>query len=324
MMISGLYYGSRVQIIDSIKSKFANLILVNDTNLSSFKSSYSKFFDLNNLYLHNNPSLSDIKIVSDLIDNNIGNHILVFEDDSFDGRTSLIQKLKKADQIFDFSLPVYGDKSKLNTYLKKYNLPYDVISWIQINCPTVRIKSKSTGRKDIICYDIDLLEQEIVKIKSVKSDVIVDDFIDSEFKSDSDIFQFINDLVDRRLDNVFANYNKLLDHMGEQGLLLVMISQIYFMLRISDVKDHKNIHYIDRIDMRDILGKYYSEDWCDVSYSYQPTNPIRFKLEFDRLSSSFDYLNNILNLLLEALIDMRSGGSKHHCLPLLFCKIALV
>ena len=324
MMISGLYYGSRVQIIDSIKSKFANLILVNDTNLSSFKSSYSKFFDLNNLYLHNNPSLSDIKIVSDLIDNNIGNHILVFEDDSFDGRTSLIQKLKKANQIFDFSLPVYGDKSKLNTYLKKYNLPYDVISWIQINCPTVRIKSKSTGRKDIICYDIDLLEQEIVKIKSVKSDVIVDDFIDSEFKSDSDIFQFINDLVDRRLDNVFANYNKLLDHMGEQGLLLVMISQIYFMLRISDVKDHKNIHYIDRIDMRDILGKYYSEDWCDVSYSYQPTNPIRFKLEFDRLSSSFYYLNNILNLLLEALIDMRSGGSKHHCLPLLFCKIALV
>ena len=324
MMISGLYYGSRVQIIDSIKSKFANLILVNDTNLSSFKSSYSKFFDLNNLYLHNNPSLSDIKIVSDLIDNNIGNHILVFEDDSFDGRTSLIQKLKKANQIFDFSLPVYGDKSKLNTYLKKYNLPYDVISWIQFNCPTVRIKSKSTGRKDIICYDIDLLEQEIVKIKSVKSEVIVDDFIDSEFKSDSDIFQFINDLVDRRLDNVFANYNKLLDHMGEQGLLLVMISQIYFMLRISDVKDHKNIHYIDRIDMRDILGKYYSEDWCDVSYSYQPTNPIRFKLEFDRLSSSFDYLNNILNLLLEALIDMRSGGSKHHCLPLLFCKIALV
>lgn len=324
MMISGLYYGSRVQIVDSIKSKFADLSLVNDINLSSFKSSYSKFFDLNNLYLHNNPSLSDIKIVSDLIDNNIGNHILVFEDDSFDGRTSLIQKLKKANQIFDFSLPVYGDKSKLNTYLKKYNLSYDVISWIQINCPTVRIKSKSTGRKDIICYDIDLLEQEITKIKSVKPDVIIDDFINSEFKSDSDIFQFINDLVDRRLDNVFANYNKLLDHMGEQGLLLVMISQIYFMLRISDVKAHKSINYIDRVDMRDILGKYYSEDWCDISYSYQPTNPIRFKLEFDRLSSSFDYLNSILNFLLEALIDMRSGGSKHHCLPLLFCKIALV
>ena len=324
MMISGLYYGSRVQIVDSIKSKFADLSLVNDINLSSFKSSYSKFFDLNNLYLHNNPSLSDIKIVSDLIDNNIGNHILVFEDDSFDGRTSLIQKLKKANQIFDFSLPVYGDKSKLNTYLKKYNLSYDVISWIQVNCPTVRIKSKSTGRKDIICYDIDLLEQEIAKIKSVKLDVVVDDFINSEFKSDSDIFQFINDLVDRRLDNVFANYNKLLDHMGEQGLLLVMISQIYFMLRISDVKAHKSINYIDRVDMRDILGKYYSEDWCDISYSYQPTNPIRFKLEFDRLSSSFDYLNSILNFLLEALIDMRSGGSKHHCLPLLFCKIALV
>lgn len=324
MMISSLYYGSRVQIINHIKNKFSDLILVNDVNLSSFKTSYSRFFDLNNLYLHNNLSVLDIKVVSDLIENNLGNHILIFEDDSFDGRIGLIQKLKKANQIFDFSLPVYGDKSKLNTFLKKYNLSHNVISWVYDNCPTIRVKSKTTGRKDIICYDIDLLEQEIIKILSIKQTLTAEDFDNSEFRNDSDIFQFINDLVDKKLDNVFENYNKLLDHMGEQGLLLVMISQIYFMLRISDVKSHKGYNYLDRLDMKDILGKYYSDDWNNINITYQPTNPIRFKLEFNRLSSSFDQLNAILNVLLEALIDMRSGGSKHHCLPLLFCKIALV
>lgn len=324
MMISSLYYGSRVQIINHIKNKFSDLILVNDVNLSSFKASYSRFFDYNNLYLHNNLTASEIKIVSDLIENNLGNHVLIFEDDSFDGRTSLIQKLKKTNQIFDFSLPVYGDRSKLNTFLKKYNLSNNFVFWIYDNCPTVRVKSKATGRKDIICYDIDLLEQEIIKILSIKQTLTAEDFDNSEFRNDLDIFQFINDLVDKKLDNVFENYNKLLDHMGEQGLLLVMISQIYFMLRISDVKAHRSANYLDRLDMKDILGEYYSEDWNNINISYQPTNPIRFKLEFDRLSSSFEQLNAILDVLLEALIDMRSGGSKHHCLSLSFCKIALV
>lgn len=323
-MITRLYYGSRSQILDSIKNNFNSLCIVNDPNLSLFKFSYSKFFDHNNLYIHNNPTSADIKIISEIIDLNLGNHILLFEDDSFDGRNSLIQKLKKSGNIYDFSLPVFGDKSKLSNHLKKYKLSYDVLSWIQTNCPTVRIKSKATGRKDIICYDIDLLEQEILKLLSVKSDLSIEDFNSSEFKSDLDIFQFINDLVDGNLSKTLHNYNKLIDHMGEQGLLMVMVSQIIFMLRIADVKNHNQTKYVDRLDLKDILGKYYSEGWNELTFNYQPTNPIRFKLEFDRLQISFDKLNCILDLILNALIDMRSGGSKHHCLPLLFCKIALV
>jgi hypothetical protein len=322
-MLARLYFGSRNQIINHIKSEFNTFELVNDVNLNNFKMSYSKFFDSNNIYIHNNPSTNELKTIADFIDSNLGNHILLFEDDSFDGRSSLIQKLKKNNQIYDYSLPIYGDKTKLSSSLKKHNLSYDVLSWIQVNCPTTRIKSKSTGRKDIICYDTDLLEQEILKIQSIKT-ITVNDLENSEFKSDSDIFQFINDLLDNKIENVFNNYGKLLDHMGEQGLLLVMISQIYFMIRVSDAKNHKNINYLDRVDMKDILGKYYSSDWDEIKYSYQPTNPIRFKLESDRLASSFDRLNSILDLLFEALIDLRSGGSKSHCLPLMFSKIALV
>lgn len=323
-MIAKLYYGSRTQILDNIKNNFNSLCIINDPNLSLFKSSYSKFFDYNNLYIHNNPTSADLKVISEFVDNSLGNHILLFEDDSFDGRNGLIQKLKKSNNIFDFSLPVFGDKSKLTSCLKKYKLSHDVLVWIQNNCPTIRIKSKTTGRKDIICYDVDLLEQEILKLLSVKSDLSIQDFESSEFKTDFDIFQFINDSVDGNLSKTLTNYNKLVDHMGEQGLLMVMISQIIFMLRISDVKNHNRFNYTDRLDLKDVLGKYYTEDWHESNFIYQPTNPIRFKLEYDRLQVNFDKLNSILELMLDALIDMRSGGSKHHCLPLLFCKIALV
>lgn len=324
MMISRLYYGSRSQILENIRNNFNSLSIINDPNLLSFKSSYSRFFDHNNLYIHNNPNNTDLKLLSEFIDSDLGNHILLFEDDSFDGRNSLIQKLKKSGNIYDFSLPVYGDKSKLSNYLKKYKLNHDVVNWIYNNCPTVRIKSKATGRKDIICYDIDLLEQEIIKLLSIKSDLCIEDFNSSEFKSDFDIFQFINDLVDGNLSKTLLHYNKLVDHMGEQGLLMVMVSQVIFMLRISDVKNHNGMKYVDRLDLKDILGRYFLEDWNESTFNYQPINPIRFKLEFDRLQVSFDKLNYILDLMLNAIIDMRSGGSKHHCLPLLFCKIALV
>jgi hypothetical protein len=266
-MISRLYYGSRVLIVEDIKKQFNTLKLVNDINLATFKTSYSKIFDSNNIYLHNNPSTSDLKIISELLDLELGHHFLYYEDDSFDGRVSLIQKLKKANDIYDFSLPVFGDKSKLTSFLKQYNLSYELINWLCENCPTTRTKSKATGRKDVVCYDIDLLGQEIIKLQSVKSNLIIDDFNNSEFKEDADVFQFISDLLDKKTDLALKNYPKLIDHMGEQGLLLVLLSQLYFLIKIADIKDKKifsESEYMTRIDLKDILGKYLDENILHV------------------------------------------------------------
>lgn len=326
-MIARLYYGSRVSVLDDIKKQFNSFNLVNDINLATFKTSYSKIFDSNNIYIHNNPSTADIKIISEFIDLGLGNHFFYYEDDSFDGRNGLIQKLKKSNDIYDFSLPVYGDKSKLTSFLKKYNLSYELINWLCENCPTTRIKSKTTGRKDVVCYDIDLLGQEINKLQSVKSSLTVDDFESSEFKKDADIFQFIADTLDKKTDIVLRDYPKLVDHMGEQGLLLVFLSQIYFLIKIADVKDKKLFNesdYMKRIDLKDILGQYLDDDWLNVKSVNQTTNPIRARIEINKLSMNLDQLANVLYLIAESIIDLRNGGSKNHSIELLINKIATV
>jgi hypothetical protein len=326
-MISRLYYGSRVLIVEDIKKQFNTLKLVNDINLATFKTSYSKIFDYNNIYLHNNPSTSDLKIISELLDLELGHHFLYFDDDSFDGRVSLIQKLKKANDIYDFSLPVFGDKSKLTSFLKQYNLSYELINWLCENCPTTRTKSKATGRKDVVCYDIDLLGQEIIKLQSVKSNLIIDDFNNSEFKEDADVFQFISDLLDKKTDLALKNYPKLIDHMGEQGLLLVLLSQLYFLIKIADIKDKKifsESEYITRIDLKDILGKYLDENWETIKSVNQSTNPIRAKIEINKLSLNVDQICNLIEMTAESIIDLRNGGSKYHSIELLINKATIV
>jgi hypothetical protein len=326
-MISRLYYGSRVLIVEDIKKQFNTLKLVNDINLATFKTSYSKIFDSNNIYLHNNPSTSDLKIISELLDLELGHHFLYFEDDSFDGRVSLIQKLKKANDIYDFSLPVFGDKSKLTSFLKQYNLSYELINWLCENCPTTRTKSKTTGRKDVVCYDIDLLGQEIIKLQSVKPNLIIDDFNNSEFKEDADVFQFISDLLDKKTDLALKNYPKLIDHMGEQGLLLVLLSQLYFLIKIADIKDKKifsESEYMTRIDLKDILGKYLDENWETIKSVNQSTNPIRAKIEINKLSLNGNQICNLIEMTAESIIDLRNGGSKYHSIELLINKATIV
>lgn len=326
-MIARLYYGSRVLIVEDIKKQFNTMNLINDINLATFKTSYSKIFDFNNIYLHNNPSTSDIKIISELIDLKLGHHFLYYDDDSFDGRVSLIQKLKKANDIYDFSLPVFGDKSKLTSFLKQYNLSYELVTWLCENCPTTRTKSKATGRKDVVCYDIDLLGQEINKLQSVKSVLIIDDFNSSEFKKDADIFQFISDILDKKTDIALRDYPKLIDHMGEQGLLLMLLSQLYFLIKIADIKNKKLFNeseYMTRIDLKDILGQYLDEHWETIKQVNQSTNPIRAKIEINKLSLNVDQLSKLIELTAVSIIDLRNGGSKHHSIELLINKAAIV
>jgi hypothetical protein len=327
MMVARLYYGSKVLILEEIKKHYSAFDVVNDINLATFKTSYSKIFDSNNIYIHNNFSTSDLKIISEFIDAGLGNHIFYYEDDSFDGRNGLIQKLKKSNDIYDFSLPVFGDKSKLTSLLRKYNLSYDVVNWLCENCPTTRTKSKTTGRKDVVCYDIDLLGQEITKLQSVKSELTIEDFNSSEFKKDADIFQFISDVLDKKTDKALNDYLKLVDHMGEQGLLLVFLSQLYFLIKIADIKDKKIFNesqYMNRIDLKDILGQYLNDDWEIIKPINQSTNPIRAKIELNKLSLNVNQLSKILDLVAESIIDLRNGGSKHHSIELLIHKIAIV
>jgi hypothetical protein len=124
-----------------------------------------------------------LKVISSDIDKKRGTHFLYYEEDSYDGRNSLIQSIKKAGNIFDLSYPLYGDlggyKRHINNILskKETKISPEAMSWLVDNPPILRIKSKSANnKKEVLVYDIDLLSQEISKICSYTNLINVDDF----------------------------------------------------------------------------------------------------------------------------------------------------
>jgi len=134
-------------------------------------------------------------------------------------------------------------------------------------------------------------------------------------------------VLDKKTDKALNDYLKLVDHMGEQGLLLVFLSQLLFLIKIADIKDKKIFNesqYMNRIDLKDILGQYLNDDWEIIKPINQSTNPIRAKIELNKLSLNVNQLSKILDLVAESIIDLRNGGSKHHSIELLIHKIAIV
>ena len=104
-MFPRIYFGSQTLVLNKIKEEFENSSLVFDNNIPKVISSYSKFFDANTIYIHTSFSNDDLKLIYEKSESLGIKHILLYDDDSFDGRLSLVSKAKKNNLIFDCSYP---------------------------------------------------------------------------------------------------------------------------------------------------------------------------------------------------------------------------
>jgi hypothetical protein len=204
----------------------------------------------------------------------------------------------------------------------------DSYNWILNNCPTLRIKSKAEGsKKEKIVYDIDLLLQELTKISSVKDLISLDDFEESYFKIDADIFDFVENLMSGDFENSLLKSEKLIESMGEQGLLLVLLSQLLFMLSVAGCKE-KNIYNSDfvvaKTEFRDLVNKYLSEDWKELSTQVKSQNPIRVKIEVSKDRHSTETICKILLLTVETIKDLRSFGTVNNSMFLFISKVTCI
>ena len=102
-MFPRIYYGSASLAINKIKDEFPDLIVVFDNNVEKIINNYSKFFDSKNIYVHTSISNDEIKLIQEKSEHLGSKHILLYDDDSFDGRLSLVAKAKKSNLIFDCS-----------------------------------------------------------------------------------------------------------------------------------------------------------------------------------------------------------------------------
>ena len=251
--MSRIYIGSKIAAIDSVKKEFPDRILVLSDNPEIQSKNYSVFFDSNKIFLYDNPNIEKLKIIQSQINANKGTHFLFYDDDSFDGRNSLIQSIKKTNQIFDYSYPLFGDfaglRRSINSYINTTNKSIDAncYEWLNKNCPTVKVKSKATGsKKESICYDIDLLNKEFEKILSINQKIKTSDLENSSFVTDADIFEFIEYVMNNNVKESFILADKLINSIGEQALLLILLSQLIFILEVVGCKENK-IFSIDKI-----------------------------------------------------------------------------
>jgi len=333
-MFPRIYYGSTTLAINKIKEEFPDLIVIIDNDLDKIIKNYSKFFDNRNIYIHTNISNEDIKLIQETNEKLGSKHVLLYDDDSFDGRLSLIARAKKNNLIFDCSYPLVGDfnglKRHINNFILKNNsnINGETLNYLVDICPVLRIKSKQSGsKKEILCYDIDILFKELEKIISYTDKIFLRDISNASFNEECDIFEFIEQLMNKNLDYCLNKIDLLISSMGEQGFLLVLLSQLNFMLSVSGAKSKDlQINQVQEIvELRDILGKYLNDVYEETTYTIKPQNPIRIKIQYTKNNMlTVNQYAKMINLVVDCVVDLRTNGSVIHSVPILISKLASV
>ena len=331
-MFPRIYFGSTKLALDKIKEEFPGLILLIDNNVEKIINNYSKFFDSNNIYIHTNVSNEDIKLVGEKSEKLGSKHVFLFEDDSFDGRLSVISKAKKSNLIFDCSYPLVGDFNSLKRHINNFvlknnaNINGETLNYLVEICPILRIKSKQSGsKKEILCYDIDILFKELEKIISYTDKIFLRDIQNASFNEECDIFEFIEQLMNKNLDYCLKKIDFLISSMGEQGFLLVLLSQLNFMLLVADNNNRSITEIQEIVELRDILGKYLDDEYKEPTFTIKAQNPIRIRIQAgkENLYSSSQY-SKMITLVVDSIVDLRTNGSVNHSVPILISKLASV
>lgn len=333
--MSRLYIGSINKAKEIIREEFPKAKLVFVENALEVSKSFSIFFDNDKIFIHCNPNLESLKVISSDIDNNKGKHFLHFDDDSYDGRNSLIQKIKKQGSIFDCSFPIFGDtnsfKRQLQNICKKYGCVIEptCIDWLCNNSPIYKVKSKSANsKKEIMVYDLDIIDAEIFKISTVSKNITINSFEDSLFNSESDIFDFIESLLSGDISRSYEMLSDIVEAFTDQGMLLILLSQLHFLLVVTRCKE-RNIYDSNKVlsivECDDILGKYLSEDFIYPLFTKKTQNPIRINIELNkRRNLTSSQISSYISLVVDCIVDLRDQGNKNIVLPYLVSKFQCV
>ena len=324
--MSRLYIGSINKAKELIKEEFPKAKLVFVENAFETSKSFSIFFDSDKIFIHSNPNLESLKVISSDLDQNKGKHFLHFDDDSYDGRNSLIQKIKKQGSIIDCSFPLFGDtnsfKRQLHNICKKYGCVIEpaCIDWLCSNSPIYKVKSKSANaKKEIMVYDIDIIDSEICKISTVSKTISIASFDDSLFNSESDIFDFIESLLSGDISRSYEMLSDIVEAFTDQGMLLILLSQLHFLLVVTRCKEN-NIYDANKVlsivECDDILGKYLSDEFI---------YPVRINIELcKRRNLTSSQISSYINLVVDCIVDLRDQGNKNIALPYLVSKFQCV
>jgi len=311
-----LYIGSKLQSIEHISHDYPSYQIIQSYDCENTISKINVFFDHNKIYFHVNPKNDELKLIDSQKLSESIKHFIFFDDESFDGRNSLIQKIKKNNNIYNFIFPTYGDFSQLEKsiidYLKNFNLKIerDCLIWLREKCPILKIKSK-TNKKENIHYDLDLLYREIDKFRNIKNTICISDFENSNFNQDSDIFLLFEYIFKKDKVNILETWEKLISNNEAQSIIIIFVHQLIFLLQLCGLKQLNNFDMIlQKLELKDLLGKYFDSDWESISSVSKSHNPLRVKIELSKSVYNLNFLSELFYISIETLLNLRSNLNK--------------
>lgn len=315
--MSRLYVGSKTHTIDHIKNCFPGFEIIQCDQIENSLNSYSVFFDSDKIFLHINPKSEELKLIESAINNEKGINFLYYDSETYDGRNSLIQKIKKNNLIFLFNYPIYGDTSNFTrqvlSYSKKINLEInnECLNWLKINGPVLKIKSKA-DKKEVLYYDLDLLYRTLDKYKGIKKDLNLNDLVNQNFNIESDLFLFFEYIFKKDIKNIFQSWDKIVENLDAQSVVIIFFHQLVFIIEMIGLKQKHNDfnNLLNKMELNDLLGKYLNEEWQECNFTAKKHNPIRLKIELSKDYYNIEYLSKLLQISYDTISNFRNNYNK--------------
>lgn len=281
------------------------------------------FFNIPDLIVLAEPNAELLKVCLELVESNFSASglIITCENNTFDSRLSFISKANKNKRISYFN-PIQG--SDIRKYIKDWStetgvkLSSDCLSWFETNGPTMISKMKSpNGKKDIIVHDLLTLEKFLNKLetlyKSCNQVISVDDLNNySNFKRESDIWAFIENILSDKMNDIYMYFNKYPISLSNHSILWLIASQFEFLIQIKSLLSFtKNLNEItDRLTLKNLLGYYLNDNMEEVKdfKAKANINPYRLQMAINTCNNiSIENLTNKYQATISAIRDLRSG-----------------
>lgn len=93
-------------------------------------------------------------------------------------------------------------------------------------------------------------------------------------------------------------------------MLMIVVYQIIFMLNLVGGKNKFNYNFdkiLEYVELRDILGKYSNDNWDESKFVAKSQNPMRVKIALSKYNLSSDFISEVLNIIVEAVLSLRNN-----------------
>jgi hypothetical protein len=133
--------------------------------------------------------------------------------------------------------------------------------------------------------------------------------------------------MNNNVEESFILADKLINSIGEQALLLILLSQLIFILEVVGCKENK-IFSIDKIveilEKRDLLGINFDENWKETKYTVKSQNPIRVKIEMSKSRHNSEKISLMICNVIDSISQLRNNGRVEQSIFLLLNKLLFV